>query len=375
MSRGRIAQPAYGFHVSGQARVRLGDEVYYLGRHGSPESYARYYALLAEYNANGREAPSKDRGSVIAENRQSESAILVKHVTADFRHRELARHDHNPATQGKYQNLCDLLDEYHGDEPVDEFGPRKLESLRDRMVNHGIGKNPKPNSRRYANAQIGRIIEIIRHAVGRELIGPERVVALQALPHLKRGQARDNPKRCGVALDVIAATLNHLTPTAVAMVKIQLATAMRPSELFRMTPSMIDRDGPVWFYRPTNHKTATHGKRRAVPIVNDARDALTPFLDRPTDELCFLTELGTPWNKDAYRIAVRRAAKAAKVDHWTPYGLRHTALQAMRDTAGPEAAQAMAGHSRLSTTEIYAKASEAKAILAAHAAPSLGGAK
>jgi integrase len=45
-----------------------------------------------------------------------------------------------------------------------------------------------------------------------------------------------------------------------ALAKIQLGSAMRPSELFRMTPGQIDRTGPVWIYRPKTHKTDHHGK-------------------------------------------------------------------------------------------------------------------
>ena len=52
--------------------------------------------------------------------------------------------------------------------------------------------------------------------------------------------------------------------------------------------------------------------------------------------------------------------------------LRHSALQAVRDAVGAEAAlEAIAGHSRIDTTEIYAKASEERAVLAAQHTPNL----
>jgi len=57
MARPRIPNPKYRVHVSGHAFVRLGGKDFYLGPHGSPESYSRYHALLAEYNANGRKLP------------------------------------------------------------------------------------------------------------------------------------------------------------------------------------------------------------------------------------------------------------------------------------------------------------------------------
>ncbi len=53
------------------------------------------------------------------------------------------------------------------------------------------------------------------------------------------------------------------------------------------------------------------------------------------------------------------------------YPIRHSVVQAVRDVVGPQGAQAMRGQSRLSTTEVSAKASEAKAIEAARVAPKL----
>jgi len=361
MPRSRSPQPAYQFHLSGQAKVRLGGDDFYLGKHGTPGSYAKYYALLAEYNANGRVSPVREKKP---DTHQADSPILVKHVTADFRYRVLPKHEHSPAHHACFVWLCDLLDKKHGNEPVAEFGPRKLETLRDGFVARG-------NCRSYANEQTGKVVKIIEHGVARELVAPDRIVALRALQPLKRGQARDNPKRSGVSLEVIRATLPHLSETVAAMIRLQLATAMRPSELFSMRPVDIDRRGAEWFYRPEHHKTHHHGKVRAVPIIGDAFKALAPFMFGQPDELCFINAKGTPWNKDTYRRAVTRAAKLAKVEHWTPYQIRHTSAQAVRDAIGPEGTQALLGHSRLSTTEVYAKANEAKAIEAARATPKL----
>ncbi|QDT06887.1 site-specific tyrosine recombinase XerC [Rubripirellula lacrimiformis] len=371
MARPRSPQPAYQYHVSGQAKVRLGYDDFYLGKHGSPESYARYYALLSEYNANGKVAPVRGKDVM----RQAGDQILVKHVTADFRANVLPGYAENGQMTNRYTNLCLLLEKRLGETNAEEFGPRLLESLREVFLTKGIGEKGRANCRRQSNELTRNVIQIFRHGVARELIAPERLVALSALPPLKISAGQDNDAREEVPLDDVRATIPFLTATAAAMVRIQLATAMRPSELFRMTPAMIDRSGKVWVYKPTTHKTAHHDRKKKrekkVPILGEALKALTPYLFGDADEVCFLTTKGTPWNKDSYRIAVGRAAKAAKVKHWTPYQLRHAALQAVRDAKGPEAAQALAGHSRLATTELYASASEAKAIEAAKVAPRL----
>jgi len=57
MPRQKSDAPAYRYHISGQARVTLEDKDFLLGEYDSPQSKAKYYALLAQYNANGKKAP------------------------------------------------------------------------------------------------------------------------------------------------------------------------------------------------------------------------------------------------------------------------------------------------------------------------------
>ena len=70
--------PAYRYHISGQARVTLDGKDFYLGEYDTPASRAKYFALLAEYNANGQRAPSD---SVHLAN----APITVRCVTAEYR--------------------------------------------------------------------------------------------------------------------------------------------------------------------------------------------------------------------------------------------------------------------------------------------------
>jgi integrase len=357
MPRQRSAQPAYQFHLSGQARVTLAGQDFYLGKHGTPESYARYYALLAEYNANGKQPPAQPK-------RLAEVSIRIRDITADFRHRVIPRYEHDNGQHNRLTNLCDLLDQKHGDESPDEFGPRKLEALRDQFLADGV-------CRKYANCKARLVVRIIKHGVSRELVSADRIAALESLEPLKIGQGREGARRTGVSVGDIERTLPHLSAVLQAMVRVQLATAMRPSELFRMTPAMIDRSGTTWFYRPEKHKTAGKGVVKAVPILEDARAALTPYLFGDADQLCFKTGIGTPWNKDSYRIAITRAAKTAKVTRWTPYAIRHTTAQSVRDAVGPEFVQSLLGHTHISTSEIYAKTNELKSAEAAKHAPKL----
>ncbi|MEM9366390.1 MAG: tyrosine-type recombinase/integrase [Planctomycetota bacterium] len=372
MPRNRSEQPAYSYHVSGQARVRLGGKVYYLGKHGMPDSYARYYALLAEYNANGKQPPGRDEGDVVE--RLADDIKRVRHVTELFRANKIKKYEGNQAMTNRYHNLCDLINERFGNEPVTEFGPLRLQELRSVIQQQGIGdpKFRRPNCRRQTNELTRNIVRIFKYGVSQQLVPAELLVALQSVEPLESGEGIDHAKRKPVPVEDVGKTLPFLTSTVQAMIRVQLAAGMRPGELFQMTPAMIDRTGPTWFYKPAKHKTEHHGKTRVIPLNEDAVAALTPYLFGDADELCFVTQKETAWNKDSYRRAITRAAERAGVPHWTPYRIRHATIQSVRDASGAEAAQAIAGHSRISTIERYSEVSKERAAEASKAAPRLG---
>ncbi len=105
--------------------------------------------------------------------------------------------------------------------------------------------------------------------------------------------------------------LGELDATLRAMVQVQRLTGMRPQEVCLLTPKQIDRTGEIWLYRPA----------RPAPKKLD------------TDE--------------------RKAWE--KAHRWAPNQLRHAAGTEIRAKYGLEAAQVILGHSKASTTEIYAE--------------------
>lgn len=397
MPRKKSDQPGYRYHVSGQAVVTFCGQNFYLGDYDSPKSKAKYYALLAECNANGKSAPPA------AETHQADRPVTVRCVTAEFREHANGKYASDAAQQCRFKNLCTLLEDEYGDLPASEFGPRRLSEIRDLFIASG-------NCRKYVNTQTCNVVRIFRYGVSRELVKPEQLVALASLEPLRYGQttAPESEPTRPVDIESARLTARELSPTLKAMVRIQAATGMRPSELCNMRPVDIEKrpDG-VWVYRPPRHKTARHGKVKAVPLVGDAKLALRPFLDRAPEAYCFSPRESSQWyrdqrtaarktpascgnkvgtkraanpkrepgeryTKDSYRRAIQRAAEKADTDRWHPYQLRHTAGTVIREAMGVEAAQAMLGHSRASMTEHYAKVSLEKAIAAAGAAPSIG---
>ncbi|MCR9209712.1 MAG: site-specific integrase [bacterium] len=388
--------PDYRYHVSGQAVVALSGKTFYLGQYDSPESRAKYFSLLQVYNEHGNSMPD-DVGS-----RLDETEVSVRCVTAEFREHIEVKYANTPSHRKRFLSLCTLLEDEYGDEAAADFGPRRLADLRDLFVASG-------NNRNYVNSQTRSICQIFKHAVARELIDINVLLRLETLEPLKQGQtkAKEPTPRKPVPLDAVRETARLLSPTVKAMVMVQVATGMRPSEVCKMRPMDIDQSGEEWIYRPESHKTAHHGVIKAVPIVGDARLAIQPFLVRQADQYLFSPIESAAWHreqrsrarttpvscgnrkgtnvkpnpkrrpgktftKDSYRKAVTTAAKKAKVEHWTPYQLRYTAAAVIREALGLEAAQAILGHTKSAMTAHYAKASEAKAIEAARAGASLG---
>jgi len=60
-----------------------------------------------------------------------------------------------------------------------------------------------------------------------------------------------------------------------------VATELR--EIVALRPCDIDMSGPVWAFRPAEHKTAYRGHERVVHFGPRAQQILRPFVaDRPT---------------------------------------------------------------------------------------------
>ena len=61
------------------------------------------------------------------------------------------------------------------------------------------------------------------------------------------------------------------------------------------------------------------------------------------------------YDRHSYARAIARACEKAGVPHWHPHQLKHVCGTDVRKKYGVEAARAYLGHSKLSTTEIYAE--------------------
>ena len=268
--------------------------------------------------------------------------------------------------------------------PVDDFGPKKHLFCRDEMEKSGRF------ARSYVNALVNYFRSVVKWGVGRELVRPETLVALQTVPALKRGKstAREVEPVESVPGDDVDATLPFLPGQVAAMVRIQRLTGMRSGEVCAM------RFGDVWVYvlrsDKTAHRRVASAKKR-VPLGPQVQAILAPYLAEKSDDRdAFLfspqdaardraferrrnrkTPL-TPsqrkrdaepktrryaesYSSELYGKIVKRAAIRAGVDPWTPNRLRHLYATEVRAKFGLEAAQIMLGHARADVTQIYAE--------------------
>lgn len=411
MARPKATLPALRFHISGQSVVRIDGQDFYLGKHGSPESHARYAVLVAEYRRGNLSLPEgfgirdidKLAGPLVMPggltHHAEQGPILVKHVAIGFCD-EADRRGGDAATLAMFRDIADDLVDKFGEMPADEFGPRSLKSLRDTWEQSGRF------CRRYVNTRVNTVIRFFRSAVANELCEESVHRRLRTLEPLRRGHsvARDNPERQAADLEIVRATAEHLTPTLRDMVAVQVSTGMRPTELLTMRPCDIDRTADVWLYRPASHKNINKGKSRTIAIVDHVRAIIENYLNRPSEAYLFSpaesererkaimrlhrkskvqpSQLDrskaarsrpprSRYTADSYRRAIRYACQKAKVTPWTPYEIRHLTAVVVRDALGLESSQAILGHSDIRTTQRYAKQTNEKLIQAAKAAPRL----
>jgi integrase len=415
----RVPQYPKKAHSTGQARIKIKGKPIYLGKFGSPESYAKFHKTLAEYHATGElPRPTSDKES---------TAISVSVLVAQHNEWAILRYVKNGQVTTEPQHFIYSAApavEFFGQTLVDDFGPRMLLTCRQKMVDAGL-------CRAEVNKRLGRIKRIFKWGVSRELVRPETFHALRAVEGLRKGEARETDPIDAVAIERVEAISSHVMPQVWAMIQLQLHTSMRPGEVCRMRTRDIHEKhklipkplvGQCWVYIPESHKTEHHKRERIIFIGPQAQEILREWLQpnkrdaylfSPADAVRFLHAKravdakwagknkskakgnagGERYTTGAYDHAITRgcehafnmprdlrvvrthtppperrslteqerkplmaAAAAWRAEHcWHANQLRHTAATLIRQKYGAELARVILGHANLSTTEIYAE--------------------
>lgn len=359
--------------ATNQGYVELNGRIIYLGRFDHPDTQTRYYRVLAEWNANGRQLPVAPEEITVVEI----IAGYLSHVKSYY-----VREDGTPTSE-QTQIRCALapVKELYGRERAVSFGPKALRTVRDVWLDRGL-------CRTTVNRYASEVKRLFKWAVSHELIPPAIYQALITVDGLRAGRssARE-PKRVAPIPEAhIQAIQPYVSAPVWAMVQLQLLTAGRPGEVMGLRAVDIDTSGPIWSANVANHKMAYQGRDRVLLFGPKAQFLLRSYMsNRPLNACLFSPKAhfeersrdarvprrpGQPetsrkterkvrdrYDGASYRRAIARACEEAGVPPWNPHRLRHNAATRIRQEFGLDAAQAVLGHASANVTEIYAEIS------------------
>jgi integrase len=258
-SRRFVRDPSYRLHKqSGQAIVTLADgfggrKDFLLGPYGTPASKAEYRRLLTEWETNGRRLPQQTAVKDI-----SVAELMMAfwtHAEQHYRHP-----DGRPTSELRdFKLSLRPLKRLYGHTAAAEFGPLALKAVRQAMITASwlspqeraklVKKGRKQSwARGVINQRVGRIRRMFRWGVENELVPASVHQGLMAVRGLQRGrsEARETLPVRPVPVAFVEAILPHVRAQVAAMVRLQLATGMRPGEVTIMRGIDLDMSGSVW---------------------------------------------------------------------------------------------------------------------------------
>lgn len=391
-------------HSSGQARVTINGKTTYLGPYGTPKAERRYQSLIAEWMANGC---SKSFGA-------APSDLTLAELTVDYLEYADGYYEtgeNSEAVRLRYA-LRPLADLY-ADGRVVDFGPQQYKAVQQHMIKLGWARST-------IVAAMKRIVRMIKWGASEGKYPAAVYETLRLIPSLKQGRTKayEAPPVMPVDERVVEETIKHCSPVVADMVRLQLLLGCRPGETVKFTPELfVPKDG-AWLAKLPEHKTAYRGKDRTIVCGLQAQAILKPYMNRGPSVPLFspreseakrlaLLKRETPTNQgnrpgynsraragrkrrktageayttQTYGKAIRYACKQAypvpngatpeearqwrKNKWWAPNRLRHTRATVLREKYGLDVAAAILGHSRVETTQIYARNSMENAIKAA----------
>lgn len=343
---GPVVNPKHHMHkASGLGRVRLSGADHYTGKWGTNEAEIRYLQLLAEWRSNGCQP-------IV---RKIEDNLNLNHLAAAFEQHARTYYPQRGRSHERrnFQDALRTMIALYGMTPVGSIGALQMRSARDAMVQTGLARTT-------INARMRRIRQVFKWGVSEGLVPAAVLPAIGSVAPLRAGRTiAPEPEPVGPVPDQhIEAVLPHVSPAVATMIQVQLLTGMRPGELVTMKSSEIDTTAELWEYRPERHKTQHHGHRRVIVIGPKARALVEPMMGLTMGRPLFVNSKGKAFTPLLYAQAVRRACRKACIPHWSPNQLRHNAATEIRRAFGVEAAQAILGHSRIETTQIYAERSQ-----------------
>ncbi len=143
--------PSYCCHkASGQAYVKLDGKRHYLGKHGTPESRAKYNHTISEWLSAQETLPEE-----LADVSVGKLAILyLEHARRRYR-----KAGKETSEVHIVQAALRFIVKNHRDLPASKFSPRSLKAVREEMIEAGLARTT-------INALVTRIRRMYRWAEG-----------------------------------------------------------------------------------------------------------------------------------------------------------------------------------------------------------------
>ena len=181
--------PKYGLHrPSGRAVLYLDRRPVYLGRYDSPESWERYWQLVAAYGT-----PEQRRIPVLTSRDSISVAALVERYLADAVESYGRGNEYLDTIRAAVAPLLEL----HASTSVKDFGPMSLKAVRTHRITQGRKRGRKaadgrpqewkPVARLYINKLTRIIVGIFRWGVEEELVPAGVWEALRSVKGLRKG--------------------------------------------------------------------------------------------------------------------------------------------------------------------------------------------
>lgn len=304
MSNGPGRTPKYRHYgPKNLAVVRIAGRDRYLGKYGSPESYERYDRLVAEWLVSRHQQPP---GGFTAAIPTPRVATVNELVLAFWQHakQRYVKSGQPTSEIRSFRTALRPVRQLYGREPVTNFGPLALVACRQKLIEAGI-------CRKRINQHVGRIRQVFKWGVARELV-PETVWrALCAVEGLRLGEAPETEPVKPVLEEHIAAIEPYVSPQIWAMVNLQLWSGCRPGEACCMRTVDINTQGTIWEYRPHTHKGEHHHKERIVYLGPHAQQVIKPWLKTDLHAYLFSPREAREWHQ-AQRAKNRRTPTPAK---------------------------------------------------------------